>query len=72
MQRWHFQFQGQKKQFWESLYFLDWLHHLFKSNKLDEINEGFAIETQICTFCNTGDISYYGLIKCYFILCVTE
>ena len=37
MQRWHFQFQGQEKQFWESLYFLDWLHHLFKSNKLDEM-----------------------------------
>ena len=37
MQRWHFQFQGQKKQFWESLYLLDWLHHLFKSNKLDEM-----------------------------------
>ena len=37
MQRWPFQFQGQQKQLWESLYLVDQLHHLFKSNKLDEM-----------------------------------
>ena len=67
MQRWHFQCQRQQNQLWECLCLLDWLHHLFKSNKLHKNKLRFCNQSSnlYLNFCNTGDISYYDLNKCY-------
>ena len=75
MQRWHFQFQGQQKQLWESLYLLDRLHHLFKSNKLHKIKVLQSRLKLICTliFVTLVISHIMTLISIIVvILCVTE